>query len=204
MNRLFQKVAPPPPPAVAKIIPPHPFYPIGIEIANYIANDRNVLEMLTLFFSGWVVILGSTWYATGKFTKLRTMDRTVLLWFVLSMSQSFWEQEQHTDRTQLEPFTFSLKDISRSIMPPWDLTRICLVNCGKNMRILIPDILPPTHSYSVWRLSPQYVLSQLDLNKLTCPVHVGTTQLCYRILDPSQSSSTTPHPRSCLYRSDVW
>ena len=64
----------------------HPFYPLGVEIANYVANDQDALELLTKFLSGWVVILGATWWATGKYApQLSKLDKTIMLWFVLSM-----------------------------------------------------------------------------------------------------------------------
>jgi cholestenol delta-isomerase len=64
----------------------HPFYPLGVEIANYVANDQDALELLTKFLSGWLVILAATWWATGKYApQLSKLDKTIMLWFVLSM-----------------------------------------------------------------------------------------------------------------------
>jgi hypothetical protein len=66
----------------------HPFYPLGVEIANYVANDMEALELLTKFLSGWAVILGTTWWAVGKYSpQLSKSDKTIMLWFVLSTSK---------------------------------------------------------------------------------------------------------------------
>lgn len=78
-----------PAPVVETTIPDplHPFYPLGVEIANYVANDQNALELLAKFLSGWVVILGVTWWAVGKYSpQVGKLDKTIMLWFVLSMS----------------------------------------------------------------------------------------------------------------------
>ena len=67
-------------------VPLHPFYPLGVEIANYVANDMDALELLAKFLSGWVVILGATWWAVGKYSpQLTKLDKLIMLWFVLSM-----------------------------------------------------------------------------------------------------------------------
>ena len=66
--------------------PLHPFYPLEVEIANYVANDQDALELLTKFLSGWVVILGATWWGASKYApQLGKLDKTILLWFILSM-----------------------------------------------------------------------------------------------------------------------
>lgn len=76
-----------PAPVVETTIPDplHPFYPLGVEIANYVANDQNALELLAKFLSGWVVILGVTWWAVGKYSpQVGKLDKTIMLWFVLT------------------------------------------------------------------------------------------------------------------------
>jgi len=66
-------------------VPLHPFYPLEVEIANYVANDQDALELLTKFLSGWVVILGTTWWAVGRYSpRLGKLDKTIMLWFILS------------------------------------------------------------------------------------------------------------------------
>jgi cholestenol Delta-isomerase len=65
--------------------PLHPFYPLGVEIANYVANDQNALELLTQFLSGWAVILSATWWVVSKYSpQVNRLDKTIMLWFILS------------------------------------------------------------------------------------------------------------------------
>jgi cholestenol Delta-isomerase len=73
-------------PAVSKIEhPPHPFYPIGVEIVGYLANRWSVPTLLGIFLGGWLVILGLTWAAVSWFSpRLRRVDKLVILWFILS------------------------------------------------------------------------------------------------------------------------
>lgn len=67
-------------------MPPHPFYPKTLELPNYVANDREMSLMVAGFLAGWVPILGITWYLTTRFSPhLRTQDRLIVMWFVLSM-----------------------------------------------------------------------------------------------------------------------
>lgn len=64
----------------------HPFYPIGLEIVGYLANDWGVLQLLTYFAAGWAVILSVTWAVAGRFnSKLGADEKACILWFVLSM-----------------------------------------------------------------------------------------------------------------------
>lgn len=86
MDRFFRKSAPVPIPSVTEITPLHPFYPLGVEIKNYVANDRDVLGMLTIFLGSWAVILSITWVITGWLNpRMKNKDKAVLNWFVLSM-----------------------------------------------------------------------------------------------------------------------
>lgn len=79
MNKFFSG------PSAIEAVPPHPFYPVGIEIANYTANDRDVLTMVTTFLGGWVVILGLTWLVAGQLApQVKRLDKLILIWFVLS------------------------------------------------------------------------------------------------------------------------
>lgn len=85
MDRLFQRVFAPVPPAPTKIPPPHPFYPLGVEIANYVANDMDVPTMVGSFFAAWFVLLGFTWVAVGSYKpQMKRSDKLVLIWFVLT------------------------------------------------------------------------------------------------------------------------
>ena len=72
--------------------PPHPFYPLGVEIVGYLANKWSVSALLGIFLGGWVVILGVTWVLVALFSpRLRQMDKLVILWFILSKFDSIQE-----------------------------------------------------------------------------------------------------------------
>lgn len=65
--------------------PTHPFFPVGIEVANYLANDRDVLTMVGSFLGAWVVLLGFTWLAAGVLSpRMKKLDKLILIWFTLS------------------------------------------------------------------------------------------------------------------------
>ena len=64
--------------------PPHPFYPLGVEIVGYLANRWGTLILLGIFAAGCVVILGSTWVIVTKGSPhLRKSDKWAILWFIL-------------------------------------------------------------------------------------------------------------------------
>lgn len=66
--------------------PPHPFYPLEAEIVGYLANQWDVPTLLGIFLVGCIVILGLTHVlATRVRPGLSGVDKSILLWFVLSM-----------------------------------------------------------------------------------------------------------------------
>lgn len=84
MNFL-RRTAHPSPEPVEALKPLHPFYPVGVEIANFVANDKTVAQLLAVFAAGCAVILGATWLLAGNLApRLRTMDKVIVLWFCLS------------------------------------------------------------------------------------------------------------------------
>lgn len=101
----FRKAAPPPPPPVEVPIkdaaPLHPFYPLGVEIVNYLANDKDVIQLLTSFAIGCTVILSMTWLVASTFgPQLKRTDKLVVLWFMLSKkweSLYSWRRRTPTD-----------------------------------------------------------------------------------------------------------
>ena len=67
--------------------PPHPFYPIEIEIVGYLANDWSVPALLGFFAAGWVVILSVTLAVVKRFNPyIPSREKAVIMWFILSMS----------------------------------------------------------------------------------------------------------------------
>lgn len=77
---------PPPSPPVPTLStkPDHPFYPVEIEIANFVANDMTVIQLLANFATGCSVILAVTWLLTsGMAPRLKATDKLAALWFCL-------------------------------------------------------------------------------------------------------------------------
>ena len=65
----------------------HPYYPIGVDIANYLANERDFVALLGIFAAGCIVICTSTWIFTGMFcSQLKQLNRAIILWFVMTGS----------------------------------------------------------------------------------------------------------------------
>jgi len=71
----------------------HPYYPTEIKILNFVANDRGVVELLTIFAIGCTAILGLAWFLASSFApRLRTADKWIALWFCLcGFIHSFFE-----------------------------------------------------------------------------------------------------------------
>jgi cholestenol Delta-isomerase len=64
---------------------PHPFYPVGIELAGYLANDKDTGTLLGIALAGVVVICSATWTVLSKISqRVRTVDRLAILWFMSS------------------------------------------------------------------------------------------------------------------------
>lgn len=63
---------------------PHPYYPIGVEIAGYSANESSVFTLVIYFSLGLAVILGlvlaSATYLRPSMSKA---DKLAILWFAL-------------------------------------------------------------------------------------------------------------------------
>jgi len=74
-------------PATSSIdIPSHPFYPLGVDIVDYLANKWSVATLLGIFLAGCLAILGLTWASVSRYYSpgLHRNDKLVILWFVLS------------------------------------------------------------------------------------------------------------------------
>ncbi|MCJ1226885.1 hypothetical protein MMC12_003540 [Toensbergia leucococca] len=66
-------------------LPPHPFYPVEIELVGYLANDWSVPQMLSIFAGGWAVILSATLALVKRHNpNLPGWDKAAILWFVLT------------------------------------------------------------------------------------------------------------------------
>jgi hypothetical protein len=64
---------------------PHPFYPIGVEIAGYLANDKDTVTLIGIALAGLAVICSATWTIVSAVSRgLRTRDKLTILWFMSS------------------------------------------------------------------------------------------------------------------------
>lgn len=69
--------------------PPHPYYPIDVEIIGYLANEYSVLTLLACFAAGCAGILGTALaIVTHVRPSISTADKLAVLWFVLSKCHS--------------------------------------------------------------------------------------------------------------------
>lgn len=64
---------------------PHPYYPIEAQVVGYLANEWSMISLVSVFLGGWgallLLTLGVVSYVSPKLPKL---DKTAVLWFVLS------------------------------------------------------------------------------------------------------------------------
>ena len=73
--------------------PLHPYYPLGVEIVGYMANEWNTLELVSMFAAGCAVIFSIT-YAILMKTRPNASksDVSIMMWFVLcGCIHSFFE-----------------------------------------------------------------------------------------------------------------
>lgn len=62
----------------------HPFYPLGVEIVNYLANEKDVIQLLTSFAALVGSILFIAGFGATRFAPhLKISDQLAILWFVL-------------------------------------------------------------------------------------------------------------------------
>lgn len=68
-------------------LPQHPYYPPELHIENYATNNGDFATLTGGFAAGCVVLLGSTWVLASQLApRLKTLDKTILMWFVMSMN----------------------------------------------------------------------------------------------------------------------
>ncbi|KAK3384083.1 EBDP4, emopamil-binding protein [Lasiosphaeria ovina] len=64
---------------------PHPYYPVGVEVAGYLANEWGVLTLISLFAACCAGVFSLAYLAVIKVRpSLPTSELFTLLWFVLS------------------------------------------------------------------------------------------------------------------------
>jgi len=66
----------------------HPYYPLEVEIAGYLANDQGVVSLLAQFFGGCAVLFFATYLVVKRFhPNLPKSELITVMWFVLSEYQ---------------------------------------------------------------------------------------------------------------------
>ncbi|KAL2264217.1 hypothetical protein VTK26DRAFT_49 [Humicola hyalothermophila] len=68
-----------------KLPPTHPYYPLGVDIAHYVANDYSVLRLLISFALGCAAVFLVTHLSLLRRSpvKLSAADRLTVFWFAL-------------------------------------------------------------------------------------------------------------------------
>lgn len=71
--------------ATKMTFPPHPYYPLEVEIAGYLENEWSVPTLLGIFSVGCASIFGFTYLVVTRVRQnLPTSELLTILWFVLS------------------------------------------------------------------------------------------------------------------------
>ena len=87
MSFFRKSQSPPTPPQPT--LPLHPYYPLGALIPSFAANDKDVVELLTLFAGMCGGLLAAVWFVVGKIAPdMRFWDKMIVLWFMLSTSDA--------------------------------------------------------------------------------------------------------------------
>lgn len=65
--------------------PPHPYYPLEVEIVGYLANEWSVIALLSAFAAGCALIFGLTNVIVKKIQpRIPRHELFTVMWFVLS------------------------------------------------------------------------------------------------------------------------
>ncbi|KAK4997849.1 hypothetical protein LTR66_002809 [Elasticomyces elasticus] len=63
----------------------HPYYPLGVEIVDYAANEWSVPVLLGVFFGGLAVLFYATYLVVKRVhPQMRGSEMVTIMWFVLS------------------------------------------------------------------------------------------------------------------------
>lgn len=63
---------------------PHPFYPLGVELVGYVANDWDMSAIFGVFGGALLTLYAGTRAITNKLNAdLPVRDQVLVVWFVL-------------------------------------------------------------------------------------------------------------------------
>lgn len=66
---------------------PHPYYPLGVQLPGYLANEISVLSLICRFAVCWVAVLSIAFLIINRVRPSASRsDRLAFLWFCLSRS----------------------------------------------------------------------------------------------------------------------
>lgn len=73
--------------SAAAVIANHPYYPLEMEIASYLANEWTVPTLLSIFFGACVVLsVGTHTYVARSYPHLPGAEKAAIWWLVLCMT----------------------------------------------------------------------------------------------------------------------
>jgi cholestenol delta-isomerase len=83
----------------AAAIVSHPYYPLEIEIASYLANEWTVHTLLTVFFGGCAVLFFCTRaFVARRYPDLPSSEKAAIWWLVLCEFSSRYINLRIADR----------------------------------------------------------------------------------------------------------
>jgi len=85
--------------------PPHPFYPLGLELIGYLANDKGTVTLLGIAAAGLLVICAVTWVGVSRHSpRVRNLDKLATLWFMCTgVIHLFFEGYFSLNHTRMLP-----------------------------------------------------------------------------------------------------
>ncbi|KAL1986421.1 hypothetical protein VTN96DRAFT_6341 [Rasamsonia emersonii] len=152
---------------------PHPYYPIGVEIAGYIANESSVFVLAICFSLGLAAILGlilaSATYLRPSMSKA---DKLAILWFALSgtlhcffeayfvshhsamgpaqdILGQLWKEYALSDSRYLisDPFVVSIETITVTVWGPLCFVLAYMIAAQHPLRHALQVIICVAHLY---------------------------------------------------------
>ena len=67
--------------------PVHDYYPLGIQIPNYAANESSPIPLIARFGLQWLAVLSGSFFLIGRLRpKAGLSDRVAFTWMCLSIS----------------------------------------------------------------------------------------------------------------------
>ena len=135
---------------------PHPYYPLGLKVVGYEANQWHSITLISFFASACATIFLATYLVVTKVRpKLTKSDLWTILWFVLCKYLPFYDFENPNILMKSKPgaFVFSLRDIMYTTFDQCQTSKISLVKLGNYTLYLILATNLTMLSRSVWRLS---------------------------------------------------